>query len=84
MNDCDCARKGHNGYCPALTKQKKCVLELDLHGHCPYPCLDGQALIARYDNPTAGRLVFMPWQAGGKVIPKFQEDKGEVDYGGRC
>ena len=42
------------------------------------------ALKEKWKKPDTGRLVFVPWQAGGLCLPKMQEDKGEADFGGRC
>ena len=36
---------------------------------------DNKAIIKLAENPAAGRLVFLPWQAGGKVNPKLGGDK---------
>ena len=45
---------------------------------------DNKAILELTRKPGAGRLVWVPWQAGGLCLPKMQEDKGEADFGGRC
>ena len=50
----------------------------------PQGCQAGDELKKYHANPIAGRLVFVPWSAGSKVIPKLKQHDGEDTHGGRC